>query len=37
MTNSSALVEISIPHDLAAGDSSPPTLLIKEVRAAERF
>lgn len=37
MTDSTALVEISIPHDLAAGDGSPPTLFfIKEARAAER-
>lgn len=37
MTESTALVEISVPHDLAAGDSSPPALFIKEARAAERF
>lgn len=37
MTDSTALVEISIPQDLAVGDSSPPTLFIKEARAAERF
>jgi len=32
----SQLVEIK-PHDLAAGDGSPPALFIKEARAAERF
>lgn len=37
MTEGTALVEIGIPHELAAGDSSPPTLFIKEARAAERF
>lgn len=37
MTESTALVEINIPHDLAAGDTGPPTLFIKEERAAERF
>jgi site-specific recombinase XerD len=31
------LVEINIPHNLAAGDSSPPTLFLREARAAERF
>jgi site-specific recombinase XerD len=37
MTDGTALVEISIPRDLAAGDSSPPTLFVREPRAAERF
>lgn len=37
MTESTALVEISIPHDLAAGDGLPPALFLREARAAERF
>jgi len=37
MTEGTALVEISAPTDLAAADSSPPTLFLKEARAAERF
>ena len=35
MTESTALVEIGIPHELAEG--SPPALFLKEARAAERF
>ena len=37
MTEGTALIEISISHDLTAGDSSPPALFLKEARAAERF
>jgi len=37
MTEGTALVEISARADLAAGDSSPPALFLKEARAAERF
>src|ERR1700739_4888090 len=37
MTESTALVEIIIPHDLAAGDGLPPALFLREARAAERF
>jgi site-specific recombinase XerC len=37
MTEGTALVEISGPADLAARDSSPPALFLKEARAAERF
>src|SRR5271167_1011169 len=37
MTEGTALVEVSTPADLAAGDSSPPALFLKEARAAERF
>ncbi len=37
MTESTALIEIGIPHDLAAGDGLPPALFLKEARAAERF
>lgn len=37
MTEGTALVEISIAHELAAGDSRPPALFLKEARAAERF
>ena len=37
MTEGTALVEISAPTDLAAADSSPPALFLKEARAAERF
>jgi site-specific recombinase XerD len=37
MTDSTALIEIIIPHDLAAGDSRPPALFLMEARAAERF
>jgi len=35
MTDSTALVEIDIPHELAEG--SPPALFLKEPRATERF
>src|SRR5580700_2517645 len=31
------LIELSIPHNLAAGDSSPPALFLREARAADRF
>jgi site-specific recombinase XerD len=37
MTESTALVEISTPPELAAGDGVPPALFIKEARAEERF
>ena len=37
MTEGTALIEISASADLAAGDSSPPALFLKEARAAERF
>ncbi len=37
MTDSAALIEISIPHDLAEGNGTPPALFLKEARAAERF
>jgi hypothetical protein len=35
MTESTALAEIGVPHELAEG--SPPVLFLKEARAAERF
>ena len=37
MTDSTALVEISIPHELAESSAGAPALFIKEARAAERF
>jgi site-specific recombinase XerD len=37
MTEGTALVEISGPHDLSVGDGQPPALFLKEARAAERF
>jgi hypothetical protein len=37
MTKGTALIEIKTPADLAAADSSPPALFLKEARAAERF
>ena len=32
MTEGTALVEINIAHELAAGDSNPPALFLREVR-----
>jgi site-specific recombinase XerD len=37
MTHGTALVELAIPHDLAAGAGAPPALFVREARAAERF
>lgn len=37
MTKGTALIEIKTPADLAAGNSSRPTLFLREARAAERF
>jgi integrase/recombinase XerD len=37
MTDTTALVEISIPHELAESSDSAPALFVREARAAERF
>lgn len=37
MTEGTALVEISSPHELAEGNGSLPALFLKEAREAERF
>jgi len=37
MTQGPALVELTIPQDLAAGAGAPPALFLREARAAERF